>query len=226
LGEHPALPGREGASRFRERLEERAKAADLSLPTWAVPALESYFELLRRWNRRINLSALPLEHYSAAAIDRLIIEPLAAAHLVPGRPLTWFDIGSGGGSPAIPLRIVRPEARLIMVESRGRKAAFLREIARQLQLAGTEVLNQRLIDVSARYQGIADLITIRGVRIDPKFLQPMISLLGKDGLILLFGPSAPIPHNWPFRLVDEARLGSSSVARLFHVEQRGRESFS
>ena len=51
----------------------------------------------------------------------------------------WFDIGSGGGSPAIPLKLARPTLPLPMVESKTRKAVFLREAVRALGLARREV---------------------------------------------------------------------------------------
>jgi len=60
-----------------------------------------YYELLERWNRTINLTSL---RNRDAAMDRLLIEPIAASTFLPNRP-RLMDIGSGGGSPAIPLAI-------------------------------------------------------------------------------------------------------------------------
>ena len=89
------------------------------------PKLVTYLELLWKWNRKINLTAI-LE--PEMAIDRLLLEPLAAAaHLPAGGMLA--DLGSGGGSPAIPLALALSPSKLLMVESRSRKASFLREAA-------------------------------------------------------------------------------------------------
>ena len=66
-------------------------------------------------------------------------------------PLAWFDLGSGGGSPAIPLKLVRPDARLTMVESKTRKAAFLREAVAQSGAAdAAEVADERFEELSRR----------------------------------------------------------------------------
>jgi 16S rRNA (guanine527-N7)-methyltransferase len=109
---------------FRERMREQAETAGLTLDLTWVAQFEQYFRLLRHWNRTINLTALPFRGLPGKTLNRLFIEPLQAARFVDDAPLVWFDLGSGGGSPAIPLKIVRPLLPLTMVES-SRKAAFL-----------------------------------------------------------------------------------------------------
>jgi len=96
--------------------------------------LETYYRLLAQWNVKINLTALPLQPPTDSTFDRLFIEPLLAAELVPDLPGIWFDLGSGGGSPALPLKLIRPSLSLTLVESKTRKAAFLREALRALKL--------------------------------------------------------------------------------------------
>ena len=103
---------------------------NLSIPTELADALLAYLELLALWNSKINLTALDDPD---AAIDRLILEPLLAARHVP-EGASVIDIGSGGGSPAIPLKLAAPRIKLWMVESKTRKSAFLREAIRQLDL--------------------------------------------------------------------------------------------
>ena len=124
---------------FRDRLGRRARRAGVSLPTAAVEALEVYFRLLSKWNTKINLTALPLAQPTEETFDRLLIEPLAAARNVKDGPTCWVDLGSGGGSPAIPLKIVKPSLKLTMVESKVRKAAFLREAIRTIGLLDASV---------------------------------------------------------------------------------------
>ena len=87
---------------LRRRLIDRSVPLNVTLATPQVDQLQTYFELLVRWNRRINLTALPLEPLGDETLDRLFIEPLVAARHVQASPLTWFDLGSGGGSPAVP----------------------------------------------------------------------------------------------------------------------------
>src|SRR6266851_795023 len=105
-----------------KRLGARAANAGVTLTGHELSQLEAYYELLDRWNAKINLTAFPLDPPTDEALDRLLIEPLIAARYVEDSPIAWFDLGSGAGSPAIPLKILRPRARLTMVESRGKKA--------------------------------------------------------------------------------------------------------
>src|SRR5437773_9601281 len=151
---------------FQERLSKRAEKANVSLTAPVVGRLEAYYRLLARWNTKVNLTALQLEELTDWAVDRLFVEPLAAARLVGDSPLVWFDLGSGGGSPAIPLQIVRPAALLTMVESKARKAAFLREAIRSLGMTDASVAHARFEEVAAKpeVQQQADLVTVRAVK--------------------------------------------------------------
>jgi 16S rRNA (guanine527-N7)-methyltransferase len=171
---------------FRERVLERAGRARVGINPAELQKLEEYYQLLARWNGRINLTSLPMPGYPAETIDRLLVEPLAAARFVEDASLIWFDLGSGGGSPAIPLKIVRPRLRLVMVESRSRKAAFLREAVRSLDLAETTVVSGRVEELDSAANGLAELVTVRAVRLDGAFLAAATSLLSPSGRVILF----------------------------------------
>src|SRR5262249_49693844 len=124
------------SAEFRERLAARAAQIGVAIPPASVDALETYFFLLARWDATVNLTPLPLDPPRDNTFDRLLLEPIAAADRI--QPSTnprsavpiWVDLGSGGGSPAIPLKILRPHWVLTMVEARERKTAFLREAVR------------------------------------------------------------------------------------------------
>ena len=140
---------------FSERLAKRARKANVTLDPQAVESLGAYYRLLEFWNEKVNLTAFSLKDAPDEAIDRLLIEPLVAArhlHGSHGRTCTaphlgphprLLDIGSGGGSPAIPLKIAIPSLHLVMVESKTRKSAFLREAVRHLNLAERVGRNRR-----------------------------------------------------------------------------------
>ena len=121
---------------FRSRLLRRAQRTGLALPAELADGLTAYYELLSLWNRKINLTALDDPDQ---AIDRLLLEPLVASKHVAHQAPVVLDIGSGGGSPALPLKLAIPGMTLIMVESKARKAAFLREAVRLLKLSETRV---------------------------------------------------------------------------------------
>ena len=182
---------------FQEALQRRADLLGVALAPESLESLFRYFELLRRWNAKINLTALPLDNPTPETLDRLLLQPLQVAAKLPDRPLCWFDLGSGGGSPAIPIKLVRPQLSLTMVESRARKAAFLQEALRALGLVG-RVENVRFEELIHRgdLSGVADLITVRAVKIDEKFLQFCAYLLKDRGLFVPMGFEGPAPYGF------------------------------
>ena len=200
------------SAEFADRLLARVANADLSVDDSEIAALETYFRLLTRWNARINLTALPLSEPTDETFDRLFVEPLSAAPFIVDSGLTWFDLGSGGGSPALPLKIARPGLHLTMVESKERKTAFLREAVRELQLEGTEVLTTRFEDLP--FRGDVDLVSVRAVRQDDELFKVAAHLLSATGRLLIF-------HSRPDELAPSgfARAHTGPSFAMFHVEQ-------
>jgi len=179
---------------FRRLLAERAEVSNIALDPIVEDKLTAYFRLLAHWNNRINLTSLPLEPPTAQAVDRLFIEPLLAAPLIKPGAENWFDLGSGGGSPAIPLQIAVRIRRLVMVESRERKAAFLREAVRELGLLGSEVEVSRIEAVAGETTNAStvDLITVRAVRMEPSMVGWIQALLRFGGQAILFGSATSV----------------------------------
>jgi len=172
-----------------ERLEARARAAGVDLQSALRDRLLAYYELLSKWNRTINLTSLSDPD---AAIDRLLLEPLLAARVLP-QPAEMMDLGSGGGSPAIPLALALDSPHLVMVESRGRKAAFLREAAREVGLHAT-VEAARFEDVVGRpeYRNAMDLVSMRAVRMDAATLDIAREFAKPGGSLALFTSESPV----------------------------------
>ena len=203
---------------FRDRLNRRAKSADLSIDPALVEKIETYYQLLAKWNARINLSAYRMtQEGEDDAIDRLVIEPLMAARYVPQSARTLLDAGSGGGSPAIPLILAAPHLHLRMVEVKTRKAVFLREAVRTLGLSNTVVETARFEELLPRPElhEALDLVSIRAVRIETRTLLTLQAFLRPGGRLLLFrGPggleledSSPPPLAWlaTYPLVESLR---------------------
>lgn len=210
---------------FKERLSRRARKARVPLASEILAPYEAYFRLLAQWNVKINLTGLPLQPPTDETFDRLFIEPLAAATLVPDAAGVWFDLGSGGGSPALPLKLIRPALTLTLVESKTRKAAFLREAVRVLRLPDTDVANVRFEELEPGSQSAADLVTVRAVRPDSALFEVSARLLKTGGRLLLFGkPGKDLQHD-EFERDDQTMepFGRilTSYLRVFHVEQHG-----
>lgn len=102
--------------------------------------IQQYMKLLLAWNEKINLTAIrdPLE-----ILYRHFCESMYAAVAVPVENGRLADVGSGPGFPGIPLKIVRPELHTFLVESNMKKATFLAEVLRTIELPDTKVLVSR-----------------------------------------------------------------------------------
>lgn len=178
---------------FAGALTHRASLAGLVVPDIVVARLEAYFRLLATWNKKINLTALPLDSPTDETFDRLFVEPLIAAARVPTIARKMLDVGSGGGSPAIPLAIASPDLQLLMVESRSRKAVFLSEASRAVGLSNARVASRRLEELAAdpAMQAGFDLVTMRAVRLDENLESAVEALLRPGGTLMVFGGPAP-----------------------------------
>lgn len=215
---------------FSERLAKRARRAGVTLEPAVVESLAAYYQLLETWNEKVNLTAFSLSEGQDGAFDRLLIEPLVAAkHLQStrghGRPHgpvlgprpRLLDIGSGGGSPAIPMKLAIPSLVLTMVESKTRKSAFLREAIRHLSLADAVVETARAEDLLTRAElhESQDLVTVRAVRVEQRLLVHLQAFLRLGGRILLFRTSSgadtpplvapPLVYEATWTLVDTLR---------------------
>jgi 16S rRNA (guanine527-N7)-methyltransferase len=146
--------------------------------------------LLARWNRKVNLTSLNVDPPDEVALKRLILEPLAAADLVRPSDMLAVDLGSGGGSPALPLKIARPWLRVVLVESRLKKCGFLREAARDLELSKIEVHHGRLEELPRARPDLSravDLVTMRAIRANSQTWSVVSWLLKSRGRLLWFG---------------------------------------
>jgi 16S rRNA (guanine527-N7)-methyltransferase len=189
--------------------------AGLALEQDLIEKLEIYYQLLTKWNAKINLTSFRLvPEGDEGAIDRLLIEPVTAARYVPDNARTLLDAGSGGGSPAIPLKIASPNLSLRMVEVKTRKAVFLREAIRELNFKDAIVENARFEELLSRSElhEALDLVSIRAVRVETRTLLTLQAFLRTGGKLLLFRGSSksdledspPPPLSWmaTYPLVD------------------------
>jgi 16S rRNA (guanine527-N7)-methyltransferase len=167
------------------KLIERAALSQIRLHPDLANKLKKYLGLLNHWNKRINLTSLVNED---KAIDRLIIEPLIAASHIGKNAKYFIDIGSGAGSPAIPINLVYPNMKMCMVESRSRKAAFLSEAIRELSLSNARVENCRYEELLSRQvtKNSACLLTIRSLKLNHAVLKHLGNFIRPGGQIFAF----------------------------------------
>jgi 16S rRNA (guanine527-N7)-methyltransferase len=145
------------AARIAELLQPFLTTGEPLLPQQGE-RLAAYLELLLRWNRRVNLTAV---RQPDEIVTRHFGESIfAAQHLLPqDAQAEVADLGSGAGFPGLPMKVVRPGVHLALIESNSRKAAFLGEAVRAMRLDHVRVLNQRAEDLEMRF----DVLTLRAV---------------------------------------------------------------
>ncbi len=119
--------------------------------------LSTYLDLLVRWNARTNLTAV---HDPEAMLRVHFGESLFAARHLPEGAKTLLDVGSGAGFPGLPIQLARPALRVTLAESQGKKASFLREVVRTLDME-TEVWAARVEIMPA--DRLFDVVTMRAV---------------------------------------------------------------
>lgn len=173
---------------------------------------------MAKWNLKINLTSLTLQPPSNEALDRLLVEPVEAARFIHRTDRIAIDLGSGGGSPAIPLKIAAPWLGLVMVEVKTRKSAFLREVVRQLELKDVEVANSRYEELLTRVDlhEAADVVTMRAIRADRGAWSAIHALLKAGGRVLWFtsAEAARQPVALPFMLIANEPLATGPASRL------------
>jgi 16S rRNA (guanine527-N7)-methyltransferase len=144
-----------------------------------IGAIRIYLELLLKWNAKLNLTAIrdPEE-----IVTRHFGESLfAARQFFPSEDSnsSTIDIGSGAGFPGLPMKLWAPSLQLTLIESNQRKATFLREVVRALNLSSAVVRSERAETISEP----ADLVTFRAVEQFEQILPVAIKLVKPGGRI-------------------------------------------
>lgn len=119
----------------------------------------SYIDLLRKWGRRINLSSVLTDR---EIIIKHLIDSLTVAEFMPPGSRV-IDIGTGAGFPGIPLYIYDPSLNVTLLESVGKKVAFLKDVKRSLGLNGIDIHHGRAEEVDRGMGGAFDRITSRAL---------------------------------------------------------------
>jgi 16S rRNA (guanine527-N7)-methyltransferase len=159
-----------------ERLQELlSEYIEQPLAPRQLEQLLAYLDLLLKWNAKTNLTAI---REPEQIVRRHFGESLALAEMVDELAgiETSADLGSGAGFPGLPLAIFCPEIKVTLVESQNKKATFLKEVVRTLDLPNVSVLNQRAEEVALKF----DLVTMRAVE---RFTQALLVGTGmlRDG---------------------------------------------
>ncbi len=168
-------------------LQEGAAALGVPVPPEHLPRFRTYLQELKTWNARINLTGFRSDRdiVLKGFLDSLAVLPFL------GEAASLADLGSGAGFPGLVLKLARPDMSLTLVESRGKKAAFLEYLIALWGLAGVEVVQIRLTPTLARRWGprFAAVISRAAFSLDG-FLELAAPLLQPGGrAVALKGPT-------------------------------------
>lgn len=156
----------------------------LDLDPAAAERFERFLSLLLKWNARTNLTAVRAPEQ---IVQRHFAESIFAARRVPPVVRTLLDFGSGAGFPGIPIAICRPDITVTLAESQNRKASFLREAVRTLDLKA-EVWPGRVEAMPP--QRVFDAVTLRAVDKMPAACRTAVDRLAEGGWIGVFATRA------------------------------------
>lgn len=137
------------AERFQQLI-----AGYAAIPTpEQLAMLMRHFELLGKWKAKTNLTAI---REPEEMVRRHFGESLALAQELSDLDHeTVADLGSGAGFPGVPIAVMLPRAKVVLIESQNKKATFLKEVVRSLGLPNVSVLNQRAEEVSAKFEVVS-----------------------------------------------------------------------
>jgi len=139
-----------------------------------------FHDLFLEWSRKINLVS---KNDLSNLLERHILDSLIPIKEIPLRG-NLVDIGSGGGFPAIPIALVRPELDIVMIESRRKKVLFLNEVLSKLELRRVSIWNGRFEDFSPAYR--FDIITVRAVSVTKKIRKHLAEIIKESGKIIYY----------------------------------------
>jgi len=149
-----------------EKLESGAKKLGLHLSPQQLEQFQIYYQELIDWNRRVNLTRITgyeevqIKHF----LDSLTLVP-ALKQPIGKREFRLIDVGTGAGIPGIPLKILLPEIKLVLLDATAKKAAFLHHIRDKLGLDNVEIVVGRAEEVAhkTQYRENFDLVLSRAV---------------------------------------------------------------
>ena len=200
-------------------IERAMKEFELRLSEQQVQQIQQYTRILLDWNEKLNLTAIrdPLE-----ILYRHFCESMYGATLLPVENCRLADVGSGGGFPGLPLKILRPAWEVFLIESNVKKATFLAEVVRELGLSNAKVLVSRYEELGEEVAPL-DLVCCRALGEFGSFLawagspqvgakQALLWLGGRDLAEVralpgwAWNPPVPMPHSIQRILLLGSRL--------------------
>ncbi len=175
----------------KELLSSGAAELGIALSPEQVDSIFIYLTELKKWNQRINLSAIRDER---DVVIKHVLDSLAYLKgFTPSPGLKLLDMGSGAGFPAIPIKLIHPDLLVTLVESVKKKASFLRHAIRTLKLIGIDVQEKRTEDIHDSLRNLYGVVTARAFAdINTAIISGLPFLKSGGVMVLSRGPEETI----------------------------------
>ena len=196
-----------------DQLGEGLSAMGLAPDPAQVAALLAYLDLIAKWNRTYNLTAI---HEPERMLTHHILDSLSIAPSVTGGPL--LDVGSGAGLPGIPLAILRPGLKVTLLDASQKKCGFMQQAAIELGLADITVVHGR-VEVFHQEGGFRQIVS-RAFSDLSEFVRLTRHLLAEGGEWLAMKgvyPNEEIARLEGARVIREQPLAVPGLAAARHL---------
>jgi 16S rRNA (guanine527-N7)-methyltransferase len=201
------------------QLERALVELDIALPIAVAGQLVAYLELIAKWNRVYNLTAI--RETDKALTHHLLDCLVVLSHLTGGRTA---DVGSGAGLPGIPLALARPDWRITLIESNHKKSTFLTQAVAELGIANAVVAAARVETVEPA--GGFDLVISRAFSDLPEYVRLAGRLVAPDGVLAAMKGIYPdeelalLPAEWRVENVIPLAVPGIQAARHLVMMKR------
>jgi 16S rRNA (guanine527-N7)-methyltransferase len=147
-------------------------------------AFITYLSELKRWNKAYNLTGLKKDE---DIIIKHFLDSLLYLKAIPDGKIKIADVGSGAGFPGIPIKIIRPEIEMFLIEPSRKKSAFLRHIIRQLGLEKIGVIEKSIEEIKLNHELSfpVDIAVTRALFTIKEFLKKVSHIVRQDGILIL-----------------------------------------
>ena len=177
--------------RPREALAQGAASVlGRPLTSHELDLFSRYLALLLKWQGSHRLIGSSDEMW---IVEHLFLDSLLFLRLLPSTTRTLVDIGSGAGMPGVPIKIVRGDVEVALVESRRRRASFLSAVVRELALSQVQVVADRIESRLPDMEGRFDAVVMRCAGDVGELMPVAARLLTPQGLVVASGPPEPRP---------------------------------
>ena len=206
---------------FRDELIKGFSLIQLSLSETETKLFYQFFHIFKKWSERINLSTIKDQH---DVIYKHFVDSLVVLPVLKGCS-TIVDVGSGGGFPGIPIKIMKPHSAVYLLETREKKAVYLKHATRTMGLNKTYVVTSNienlkqdeLVEIFGEKK--VDAVLFRALKPSLKMLHNLKPMLSDKGKILFYGAQEETASQLQEELGADFRLEAVKQEKILELKR-------